>query len=368
MESRTNSEVRAFNTRRILNTIYRDGDTTKLELSQKLEISLPTVNTIVKELMDSNLVKYGKTMQSTGGRKATSICSMPDLKLSIGIEVTDRHMKIALVDMTPKPVVQKKYPLSLNTKKEVWEKANEYLLSFIEEYVQDKEKLLGTAIALPLPIKDEKVVHVKNMPEEFWVDTDLLKSCFDVPIEVDSSSKVATFAQIWALNKRDNFQFINVGGYIAGGIVFNGDVIEYKNRHAEYGNITIYHEGKYKRLEEICSTFVLEEKSGLEMKEFMEKVRLGDEKCLAIWNEYLDVFSMHLFNMHCILNWEIVVGGSMSAYIKEFLPDIKKRIAAINMFQTETEVDYISISDLGEFGAAVGAAMTLQDAFLNSIY
>ena len=125
MESRTNSEVRAFNTRRILNTIYRDGDTTKLELSQKLEISLPTVNTIVKELMDSNLVKYGKTMQSTGGRKATSICSMPDLKLSIGIEVTDRHMKIALVDMTPKPVVQKKYPLSLNTKKEVWEKANE---------------------------------------------------------------------------------------------------------------------------------------------------------------------------------------------------------------------------------------------------
>ena len=248
-----------------------------------------------------------------------------------------------------------------------WKKVNAHLKEFIDQYVDDKEKLLGVAVALQLPIQDDRAVWLKNMPENKRLDLQKVRACFDMPVKFYNSAKVATFAQIWALNNRGNFQFLSIGGYISGAIVYDGQVLEYTDRHGEYGNMLVPHAGEPMRFTDVCTYQAIMDKTGMDLAAFFDQVRKQDKQCLKIWEEYLDVLSCCLYNMHCAFNWDIVIGGAMSEYIEEYEADIKRRLTDMENYVECKEADYIKVSDLGVLGAAIGAAMTLIDAYLNDI-
>ena len=366
MEVKTNMEVRAANTKRIFSTLYFEGPTTKQELARKLSLSLPTVNSIVSDLFERGLLKKGKVMESTGGRRATCISPVWDSKISIGLEVSGYETRILLINMKPQVVVSETYPCGMNNSDDLWTEVNERLMEFIDRYAEDKEKLLGVAMALPLPMENGKLVKVKSLPAKWNVDIDEICRKIEVPIRIYSSAKVAAIAQIWALNNRGSFTFMNIGSYIAGAIVYGGEIIEISQRHGEFGNMILDRSGQQKRLEEVCTGISLEKNYGMKFLEFLDRLSKNEEKAKKIWLEYLEAIACSIYNMHCMFNWEIVIGGSMTPYIQPYEEEIKKCIRKISNFPEE-EVNYFRFSDLGQYGAATGAAMTLQDAFLNTI-
>ena len=92
MEGTTNSDIRLNNRKRLVSLLFRHGPMTKQELAASLHISLPTVSTILKELAEQMLVTESGSMNSTGGRKATSYAPILDAKYSLGADASEQGL------------------------------------------------------------------------------------------------------------------------------------------------------------------------------------------------------------------------------------------------------------------------------------
>lgn len=69
------------------------------EISQTLDISLPTTTRCLNSLCNAGLVKSAGESQSTGGRKATLYEYVPQARYAAGIDITRNHLSIVLVDL-----------------------------------------------------------------------------------------------------------------------------------------------------------------------------------------------------------------------------------------------------------------------------
>ena len=65
------------------------------EISSALEISGPTVMSIVKELKEAGVIREVGEYESTGGRKAKAIASVKDFQYTIGVDITLNHVGLA---------------------------------------------------------------------------------------------------------------------------------------------------------------------------------------------------------------------------------------------------------------------------------
>jgi hypothetical protein len=131
---------------------------TKQELAWNLNMSLPTVNVIIKNLTDQGLVSKGEVLKSTGGRKATKLTPVYDARYSVGIEGSQTELRIVLVDLGINQLATECYPLGVENKKEYWDNINSIVSDFIARNVPDKDKLLGVALALQIPMKGQKAI------------------------------------------------------------------------------------------------------------------------------------------------------------------------------------------------------------------
>lgn len=74
------TELRKQNRNQVFRAVYEaQTPLTKQDISQKLNMSLPTVTQNLKELFDEEVLLYAGTEESTGGRKARLITLNTDI-------------------------------------------------------------------------------------------------------------------------------------------------------------------------------------------------------------------------------------------------------------------------------------------------
>ena len=95
MKRSTNSvEVKRQNRNRVFRYVNGQAETSMPEISAALDISGPTVLTIVNELKEEGVLKEAGELKSTGGRKAKAIAAVKDIKYAVGIDLTANHISI----------------------------------------------------------------------------------------------------------------------------------------------------------------------------------------------------------------------------------------------------------------------------------
>ena len=102
--------------------------------------------------------------------------------------------------------------------------------------------------------------------------------------------------------------------------------------------------------------------------ELMKGIEEGNIRFQKIWEEYLDTLSIMFYKstLHIWLE-KLSLGGSMSPYLAGSKEKLEYQISRMNDLEEE-DASYIHISDLGAYGAAVGAAMLPIDEFLEFGY
>ena len=101
-------------------------------------------------------------------------------------------------------------------------------------------------------------------------------------------------------------------------------------------------------------------------KEFFEQLDNGNSLCVAAWDNYLTELSKFLYNLLCIFGWKIILGGSLSLYLKPYIGRIEAQMKELYPFEHFPE-NILSVTTLGEYGAAAGAAMLPIDKFLEAV-
>ena len=128
----SHADVKRMNRIKVTRYLLRHGSASRQELATALGFSLPTVFQLVSDLMERGFVCEIGEYGSTGGRKAKILAIQEGKRCVVGVEVTQSHLQLALMDFSKK-LLDTQYLLL------PYENTSKYytqLGSAIQEYIQ----------------------------------------------------------------------------------------------------------------------------------------------------------------------------------------------------------------------------------------
>ena len=366
----TNKEVRINNQKNIVNTLFRYGPMTKQELANRLGLSLPTVSVINKNLVDKGLVAKGEKLGSTGGRPPSHITLVFDARLSVGVDISTSHVRIALVNLGPMIVSSQKYRLPYDSSPDYWQAVKYLVNSFVAENEVDESRLLGIGFSVQSPIKGGVAAPaVNDVPVMSGRDQKFIAEIFGRNAEVHNDAKMASLAQVWGAGEEEDVVYLMLSGGVGGAIITDHRLLRGDSKNAEFGHMIIQDGGRlcscgqHGCLGAYCSSQAIQEKAGVGLDEFFTGLATGREDFMKLWDEYLHMLALAVSNLYLIFDTDIIIGGEMSPYVGIYLDDLRARVSRRNPFGGSG--DYVRIGVYGEFDSAFGAALIHNDRFLS---
>lgn len=357
MKAATNSEVRLNNRKRLLKLLFTNGEMTKQDMAVRLDMSLSTVNYLTRELIESGLLATGALLDSTGGRKPVCIKPLYDAKFSIGVEVASDVVRIIMLNLGAHILEKESYPLKRENSLAYWRKIGDIIRNFGEAHSIPKDKLLDVGITVGVTMQDEKLAVRKNKNEEFLFDAQLAREGIQIPVHFRHSTKMAAVAQCRYSGIASNFVYIYLGAKISGAIIYDGKVMDFSGINGEIGCMLTLNTPDTVWVDSIFSRNALCSHAGCkDLKELSQRVKSGDSKCVLVWTNYINELAKLIHNIYCLFGWNIVLGGSVSPYIIDDLPLLEKKVRDSYPF-VEFPDKMLSVSALGEYGSAFGAAL-----------
>ncbi len=216
--------------RRILRLLRRTGEASRPTLARTLDLSLPTITNIVKQLLKEGILTEADYKQSTGGRRAALLQLNPDYACAVGLEVSCSALRGARVNLTGEIVDQEEGPpLARGGREPDLEQVVSVARALLER--APTGSVSGIGVGISGIVSRSKGVSVKFPRSENWVDIPLapiLSQRLGVPVWLENDIQAATLAELRFGDGRsaENFVYLHLGEGIALGIVANGQLYE----------------------------------------------------------------------------------------------------------------------------------------------
>ena len=367
-KAETNKEVRINNQKRIVNALFRYGPMTKQELAGRLELSQPTISVINKNLADKGLVMPGDKLESSGGRPPSHIRLVPNARYAIGINITSHNVQIVLINLGPEVICSTKYQLEYSATTVYWGKVKDLLSVFVIDNQIDTSILLGTGLSIQIPFEFGNAVKNRTTTVSL-TSLKQIKDLLGDNIEIHNGVKMSSLAQVWVAGEEEDVIYLMLGNGVGGAIITERQILRSNSKNAEFGHMIIKDNGRpcscgqQGCLDAYCSSRAINEQSGVSLDEFFTGLKKGHQMYKGIWEEYLYYLALAVNNLHLIFDTDIIIGGEMSPYINQYLPDLRLLAGRRNPF--DGSGDYIRIGSYGEFDSAIGSALVHIDKFLS---
>lgn len=388
MKRSTNSvEVKRQNRNRVFRYVNGQTETSMPEISAALDISGPTVLTIVNELKEEGVLREAGELKSTGGRKAKAIAAVKDIKYAIGIDLTVNHVSITYTDLSGKALKHERIRKRFVYTNEYLDELAGITDEFIEENQIPKEKILGIGISMPC-IVDEKeaLVTYSNALNIYNVSCEEWKEHFRYPTILLNDANCAAIAESAVNSGAGNMVYLMLSNTVGGAVIFENGIakmagstnLETVNmyqgdnwRSAEFGHMVIHpggrtcYCGKKGCLDAYCSALRLADHTDGKLEDFFAGLDAGNEEFEKIWDEYLEDLAIAVDNLRMCFDCEIIIGGYVGNQIGPYIPRLRQMAAEKNLFGHDG--NYIRACDYRSEASALGAAIKLVEDFIETV-
>lgn len=355
----------------ILKFILDRGKVSKADIAKELNLSMPTVLSNTKDLMEQGIIKEIGEYESTGGRRAKSLAIQGELAYSLGLDITANHISIVLMNLNGSIIKSiRKRKVFYNTIEyfeQVVQEVKDFYLS--EQIVSDK--IRGVGISLPGIVDNEERMLLKSHALRLEnVSLKLIEQLMPYPIYFENDANSAMFAEGRFLKKEALYFSLSntVGGaFMVGNKIFSGD----KRKAGEFGHMILVPDGKQcycgKKgcVDAYCSPLVFTQATGLSLEQFMEAVEKKDKNVLPVWEEYLEYLAIAVTNLRMAYDTDIILGGYVGAYLEPHILSLGKKTMKYNLFDSDTS--YLKACRYKHEGAAAGAAMYFINDYIENI-
>lgn len=361
------------NCRNVYHTIYTKGFSTKQDLANTLQLSLPTITTLLQDLKDRELIELSGHSDSTGGRRPVNIKIVPTARISAGLEILKEFARLIVVDLYGTPLLEKTLMLNFHKTNLYFDTLSSWVNDLIHRLPYPDEHVLGIGIALQGLLSPDGKELLFNPLLGSRVTIDDFAGRLDWPCSIIHDVELAATAEISLPNGLKNAFYLSLNRNMGSALISDGKVLTGSQNFSS----TIEHMelipggrrcycGKCGCVETCCSANALMEDSGLELPDFFWRVRSGQERELHIWNRYLENLARTIDNIRMIFRCDILIGGLIQTYM---IPeDIHKIIALANEFTFYKANDLnIRLSQYGEKATAIGGGLTYIKPFLENI-
>lgn len=354
------------------------------EIASALEMSGPTVLTIVNEFKEAGLVEEIGEYQSTGGRKAKAFATVKNAVYALGVDITRRHVGIAYTNLSRRTLKYERIWKIFENTETYFEELADLIADFVKDNRIEEERIAGIGLSVP-----GIVDHVNDRLSQSHVlglsDIDLKKWTrhFPYPCKVLNDANAAAIAECHDLEKEGGVIYLALSNTVGGAVVFDanlkhsvGDTLYVGDnyRGGEFGHMTIRPDGRECYcgrkgcFDAYCTAYRLEELSDKEhgkLEDYFEKLKAGEEPHKSLWKEYLENLSIAVVNLRMSLDCDIILGGYVGTFMEPYLEEFQKLVWEKDIF--ENKKSYVRVGRYKKEVSALGAAIFVIDRYIAEI-
>jgi N-acetylglucosamine repressor len=370
----TNTDVKKLNKNRIFRLIYNSDKISRQEIADQLGLSLPTVNQNLKMLMEDGLIEYVGNFTSTGGRRAQAITIDNNARKAISVNIKADYINVDVVGLKGQIIYSMAVKAHFSKSSAYIEKLTDAVRHAVDYVGADADDILGVGITVPGILDDEKQILISAPPLKAKnYDFTRLISAIDYPVVVMNDARAEAYAGHWFNGKPEDEKIYIMLGEGVGGAYINASAIRngVHNRGGEFGHMVIHPGGKQclcgKKgcFEAYVSEKVLSSELDMTLDNFFELAAQGNKNNSDVLDEYMDNLALGINNIYTMMDCDIVLGGTVAPYLKQYENSIKERL--VNDYSFDTDADYLRISDGGGRKSGLGAALSFVARFIDGV-
>ena len=370
----TNTDVKKLNKNRIFRLIYNSDKISRQEIADQLGLSLPTVNQNLKMLMEDGLIEYVGNFTSTGGRRAQAITINNNARKAISVNIKTDYINVDVVGLKGQIIYSMAVKAHFSKSSAYIEKLTDVVRHAVDYVGADADDILGVGITVPGILDDEKQILISAPPLKAKnYDFTRLISAIDYPVVVMNDARAEAYAVHWFNGKPEDEKIYIMLGEGVGGAYINASAIRngVHNRGGEFGHMVIHPGGKQclcgKKgcFEAYVSEKVLSSELDMTLDNFFELAVQGNKNNSNVLDEYMDNLALGINNIYTMMDCDIVLGGTVAPYLKQYENSIKERL--VNDYSFDTDADYLRISDGGGRKSGLGAALSFVARFIDGV-
>lgn len=370
----TNTDVKKLNKNRIFRLIYNSDKISRQEIADQLGLSLPTVNQNLKMLMEDGLIEYVGNFTSTGGRRAQAITIDNNARKAISVNIKADYINVDVVGLKGQIIYSMAVKAHFSKSSAYIEKFTDAVRHAVDYVGADADDILGVGITVPGILDDEKQILISAPPLKAKnYDFTRLISAIDYPVIVMNDARAEAYAGHWFNGKPEDEKIYIMLGEGVGGAYINASAIRngVHNRGGEFGHMVIHPGGKQclcgKKgcFEAYVSEKVLSSELDMTLDNFFELAAQGNKNNSDVLDEYMDNLALGINNIYTMMDCDIVLGGTVAPYLKQYENSIKERL--VNDYSFDTDADYLRISDGGGRKSGLGAALSFVARFIDGV-
>ena len=359
----------------IYHYIYRNKKVSQQDISYDLRLSRPTVTTNLAALEREGLIrKCGQIDTEFVGRKASAYAIVADHRVSIGVEIVQKQVKIIAVDLYGEKIGRISYEITYGYKESYFKSVCDKILEFKNALKVADEQLLGIGFAMPgLVTPDGQSMLYGVIMDCTGLSIKEFSRYLPYPCSFIHDAYCAAFSEMWVSPGLTDAFYLSLSRHLGAAIISNGEIIAGKHGH----NSTIEHIqvipeggslcycGKHGCLETLCSLDVLL-KEGETLDDFFTKVRKKDPSFSDRWTVFLTNLARAVNLLHLVYDTDFILGGYLAQYLcEEDLTFLYEQIRQLTPFE-ETQ-DFLLISKMPRHNVMIGAALPYVQEFLNGM-
>lgn len=366
-------KIKENNEKKVFHYIYQKRENLSIaDISNDLNISFPTIKTIINKFLKDNIVKEDLKLGTGAGRKAQYYSLENNFVYSIGISVHLRELKIVLGnergDIIKETIIRKNF-LKNNLIEKIDEILEEFLLEINEEI---EKKLIGIGISVPgIVDKENNTIEITSSLRVPLNKIQDLSKKYNKKILIDNEANLCAISEKFlGLGKEfPNFIILNIGDILSmstfteeddyGNFSFkasrvNHMSINFQGVLCECGNRGCW--GKYASETALLEKLKKVDSNITKIKDIFKNNNLMDDEYYNFFDEYIEYLAIGIKNIIFLYNPEkIIISGKLSKYINNFKNELLEKIYNNNIFFKGKET--IEFSNLEEKGIYLGAAM-----------
>ena len=370
----TNTDVKKLNKNRIFRLIYNSDKISRQEIADQLGLSLPTVNQNLKMLMEDGLIEYVGNFTSTGGRRAQAITINNNARKAISVNIKAGYINVDVVGLKGQIIYSMAVKAHFSKSSAYIEKLTDAVRHAVDYVGADADDILGVGVTVPGILDDEKQILISAPPLKAKnYDFTRLISAIDYPVVVMNDARAEAYADHGFNGKPEDEKIYIMLGEGVGGAYINASAIRngVHNRGGEFGHMVIHPGGKQclcgKKgcFEAYVSEKVLSSELDMTLDNFFELAVQGNKNNSNVLDEYMDNLALGINNIYTMMDCDIVLGGTVAPYLKQYENSIKERL--VNDYSFDTDADYLRISDGGGRKSGLGAALSFVARFIDGV-
>jgi len=366
-------DLRKVNRNRVYRLIYQEGAVSKPEIAQRLGISLPTAIQNVKLLQKEGFLQEGKSMESTGGRKAVAVTLTKNVRYSIGIDITRNHISAVIINLKAEVIASEQINRAFENATEYYADICNIMNQMINQSGIDPQCILGVGFSVPgIMSKDGQLLIYSHVLNVSGVLCAQFKQNLPYPAILCNDANAAGYAEIWSDRKNKNAVYLSLSNSVGGAVLLDEDLYYGKNQRAgEFGHMTLVSNGlpcycgRKGCVDSYCSAQALSQHAGGNLRNFFERLKNGEENLRIVWQQYLGWLAVVINNLTISFDCNVILGGYLGEYLDEYLDDLRDMVLEMTTFAgNET---YVSVCKYKQNAAAVGAALQFIRPFIENV-